>query len=280
MSTKPAALPRWASDESNNTEPSSGQKDTGWTPGQDGVSDYDNWIKFLTYQWCEYLSDGAFTGGISVADGLTTDDLTVTDDLTATDLVVTNDLHVQGDTELDGNLQVDGDITLPTGGVVLTVGSVVAVNLRHTGDRTMMVPVCTAIDYQGFELAHTLATTTTGAGTFITGYELGNNNDPLHVPLTLEAGMVVKNVSLAMNKQSPNTSTITWKFCKYNNSTSTETVIATGTYAGNAPGAVEPAMTPFTETISSVYHYYVRITTSGDVASEIMRSLTITYSRP
>lgn len=37
--------PEWASDETNNTEPSATQKQTGWTPGQDGVSDYDNWWK-------------------------------------------------------------------------------------------------------------------------------------------------------------------------------------------------------------------------------------------
>lgn len=58
MSIKPATLPRWATDLTNNTAPSSGQQDTGWTPSQDGVSDYDNWAKYWTYKWIEWLDDG------------------------------------------------------------------------------------------------------------------------------------------------------------------------------------------------------------------------------
>lgn len=58
MSTKPVTLPRWSTDQTNMTPPSSGQMDSGWTPGQDGVSDYDNWAKFWTYKWIEWLNDG------------------------------------------------------------------------------------------------------------------------------------------------------------------------------------------------------------------------------
>lgn len=61
MSTKPATLPRWATDLTNNDAPSSGQMDTGWTPGQTGVSDYDNYIKYWTYKWVEWLNDGDLT---------------------------------------------------------------------------------------------------------------------------------------------------------------------------------------------------------------------------
>lgn len=68
MATKPTvADARWATDETNNTPPSSGQRDTGWTPGQDGVSDYDNVLKLEAYKWFQYLSDGAFTGAFSFA---------------------------------------------------------------------------------------------------------------------------------------------------------------------------------------------------------------------
>lgn len=56
MPTKPATLPRWATNLTNNDTPSSGQMDTGWTPGQDGVSDYDNYIKYWSYKWFEYLN--------------------------------------------------------------------------------------------------------------------------------------------------------------------------------------------------------------------------------
>lgn len=60
--SKPATKPRWATDLTNNTAPSSGQQDTGWTPGQDGTSDYDNWAKYWTYKWIEWL-DGLVVPG-------------------------------------------------------------------------------------------------------------------------------------------------------------------------------------------------------------------------
>lgn len=55
---KPVTLPRWATDLTNNDAPSSGQMDTGWTPGQTGVSDYDNYVKYWTYKWIEWLDAG------------------------------------------------------------------------------------------------------------------------------------------------------------------------------------------------------------------------------
>lgn len=62
---KPAILPRWSTDLSNMTAPSSGQMDTGWTPGQDGVSDYDNYIKYWTYKWLEWLAQAELNDGVA-----------------------------------------------------------------------------------------------------------------------------------------------------------------------------------------------------------------------
>lgn len=67
---KPVTLPRWATDLTNNTAPSSGQQDTGWTPGQDGTSDYDNWAKYWTYKWIEWMNDG-FPGDVTFAGSTT-----------------------------------------------------------------------------------------------------------------------------------------------------------------------------------------------------------------
>ena len=57
---------RWATDESNNTAPSSGQRDTGWTPGQLAVSDYFNVLSFEAFQWFAFFdaifgTDGSIT---------------------------------------------------------------------------------------------------------------------------------------------------------------------------------------------------------------------------
>lgn len=56
---------RWATDETNNTAPSSGQRDTGWTPGQDGVSDYDNVVKKAAYDWFEWLNQSQLNDGVA-----------------------------------------------------------------------------------------------------------------------------------------------------------------------------------------------------------------------
>lgn len=61
--SKPTTLPEWSSDQSNMTAPSSTQKQTGWTPGQDGVSDFDNWVKYWTYKWLEWLAQAQLNDG-------------------------------------------------------------------------------------------------------------------------------------------------------------------------------------------------------------------------
>jgi hypothetical protein len=59
MSVKPTlANARWATDLSNNTAPSSGQRDTGWTANQAAVSSYFNALGYEAYKWFEYLDDG------------------------------------------------------------------------------------------------------------------------------------------------------------------------------------------------------------------------------
>jgi hypothetical protein len=83
MPVKPTSLPRWATDGTNNDEPSSGQKDTGWTPNQIGVSDYDNWFKNLVYLWCVFL-DTIFTTNAGKTDLTLDGKLTVAGDIQST----------------------------------------------------------------------------------------------------------------------------------------------------------------------------------------------------
>jgi hypothetical protein len=63
---KPSEVPLWATDGTNNTPPSTTQRATGWTRGQDGVSSYDNWYKALNGMWLAFLdalfgADGSLT---------------------------------------------------------------------------------------------------------------------------------------------------------------------------------------------------------------------------
>lgn len=74
---QPSDDPRWNTDLTNNTDPPSGQKDTGWTVSQVPPSSYFNWWMNLVYQWVLYLKNLAteaftwtaahvFTAGITV----------------------------------------------------------------------------------------------------------------------------------------------------------------------------------------------------------------------
>ena len=56
MPSKPAALPRWATDVTAViSEPSSGAKDVGWTSAQSPPASWMNWLQNLAYQWCAWL---------------------------------------------------------------------------------------------------------------------------------------------------------------------------------------------------------------------------------
>lgn len=52
---KPLSTPRWADVGGTITVPSSGRKDTGWTPASVPTDGEWNWFNNLTYQWCTWL---------------------------------------------------------------------------------------------------------------------------------------------------------------------------------------------------------------------------------
>jgi hypothetical protein len=91
---KPTQLPEWATDETNNTEPSSGQKETGWEFNQPAVSSYFNWWQHLVFLWIAYLNDGELDGD-HVIDG---------------NLEVSNDLEVGGTLDVAGPILANGNV--------------------------------------------------------------------------------------------------------------------------------------------------------------------------
>ena len=105
MSSKPTTLPAWNTDETNNTEPSAGQKATGWEPNQQGVSDYMNWWMFLVYQWTQYLNDGELQGDVTI-DGT----LTVERSVPGLAPIIT----AVGNVAIDGDVAITGDVRYGT----------------------------------------------------------------------------------------------------------------------------------------------------------------------
>lgn len=128
---------RFATDETNNTAPSSGARDTGWEPSQLAISSYFNALQKANYDWFAYIDAGEW------------------DD----DLHVTGDVEVDGDTTLDGNatvggtLDVTGDSTFDAdvdvaGDVTLAADkNVVLQDEGHllTGERNAFVPLVASL---------------------------------------------------------------------------------------------------------------------------------------
>lgn len=98
---KPASLPEWATltdypagaepeaETPTIVEPTSGQKASGWRPGQTTTAQQWNWWRNLVYLWTAYLDAGALEG----------------------DHTIDGDLDVTGDVSATGNLEIDGEFT-------------------------------------------------------------------------------------------------------------------------------------------------------------------------
>jgi cytoskeletal protein CcmA (bactofilin family) len=148
MSTKPPDVGRFAVgsndlDAGNLTIPLSGQRDTGWTHGQQPPSGIENYLQNIAYRWRKYLADGAFSGDHSIAGKLSvsgdvssTGKLSVSGDVSSTGkLSVSGDVAVGGDASLVGTLGVHGNVTmnraLAVAGDVTIAGGCIATSYRH-----------------------------------------------------------------------------------------------------------------------------------------------------
>jgi hypothetical protein len=140
--TPPTDLAEWATAQTNNAPPTSGQKATGWTTGQKGVSSYDNWWKYAVHLWVLFLNS-LFD---SLANMLLPASLTVTGSVTVggqllafTDFVYTADSTTDQLAKTAHGLETgDGPIRtsnsgggLPTGLVAVTDYYAIKVDADH-----------------------------------------------------------------------------------------------------------------------------------------------------
>ena len=121
MATKPSSLPRWAETAGGTpsaaiTEPSSGQKDTGWAVAQKPPAQFFNWLLHLIYKWIEYLNDGDLSGNHTIAGTLGVTGLftasagvSATGNVAATAAVTSATVTATGKIEGD-DIEANGDI--------------------------------------------------------------------------------------------------------------------------------------------------------------------------
>lgn len=162
-------------------------------------------------------------------------------------------------------------------GAISATTTVTGTDHRFTSPQTLVIPGAAAIDVAG--TSHARATG--GTAGVVIGWELGNNVDPLCYPITgLRVGDVIGGFTLYMHKDSNATSTITAALYRYRDLLDSETSLGSGTNALNAPGPTTIAVTSLSEVVGAGYQYVVKVTSTGNVSSERMESLTVAITRP
>lgn len=224
MAAKPdITLARWATDNTNNTPPTGGQRDTGWTPGQTGVSDYDNEIKRQLYFWALYLNDGDLSGNFEI-DG---------------DLLVT------------GDLDIDGSIT--------DVTSITMSGVLHRPSRFYMV---SAFDFSpdwddgivnGSVIDH-------GTNFSVNGYL--QYDDPGALTRRSYCGLPVRDgeqvFALVLRIREDTAEEVSMKFYKLNYNTGTRTQIGTTQTSGNSTDDDFLLLMP-SEDIDDQHFYWIEL---------------------
>jgi hypothetical protein len=66
MSTKPATVPQWDTNQTNIATPAAGKLTDGWEDDEQPPASWFNWFFYWVWKWVEYLRDQVFTGGLQV----------------------------------------------------------------------------------------------------------------------------------------------------------------------------------------------------------------------
>lgn len=139
MPTPPTDLPRWATDETNNTEPTEGKKDTGFEVGEKPISSTAfNWLLNVIYQWLSFYQtrtrfvqvqlDGATSwtsDGVVVTSAGVGETIYLPLHCTEGDSISAIDVLVRGDGSVDANVTI---VTFDTALAETDIGTVLDSN--------------------------------------------------------------------------------------------------------------------------------------------------------
>lgn len=159
--------------------------------------------------------------------------------------------------------------------------NVTAPDHRYTTAQIVQVPAALAEDPVGAHAKY--RSSTGGASGGHVGWELGNNVDPIIYAIPgLKQGDQIVGFKLRLHKDSPSTSTITAKLFKHTSVGDLETLITTVTNNTNAPGDTDMTSGALAQPVGSNFGetYFLRVTSTGDVASERLGVLELSVQRP
>lgn len=249
MATKPTELPEWATDETNNTEPSAGQKATGWNQAQKPPSSYFNWWQFTVWLWIEWLNAAEVDFGTAT---VRADDMIVDDDLTVTGQVL-------DDLELDANKHV---IVSGTG--------------RHKhGDMVLVIPAGAGEN----DSASTQAFAGDPGGANAVQWAQGNNGGAVNFAICLPAGKRIKEVR-AMIRDTAGGNTMEMRLWESTNANGNTQRGATQTSAGGGTNQTL-ALTGLTLTIATGLYFSVVVKNlSATTTTNAIYGVEVTYDHP
>lgn len=276
MSAKPTiANARWADvagvPAANVSPPSAGQRNTGYTNGQIPPSSTANSLFREFYLWCQYISDGAWTGPITVTGLLTVTTLSVTG--TA---AVADDLGVGGDATVAGGLTA-GSVQVTTDLVVqddaLIVGEFNCADVRATGDvfrgaaHEFPIP---ASDFSG-QWTYNQFTSGSFLGPHVAS---GSVSDLSRAPVRLAAGDFVNSVEFVLH---PVTTSIVYRLVSVDRVTAAGAIVATGTSTGAGRQTFTLACN---HTLAADKWYFLEIFANGTPADGAAMGAFIIATRP
>lgn len=259
---KPAQYPTWATAGTNNTEPSSGQKASGWTANQVAVSSYFNWVLYTIYLWIVYLDSGNWIGPITI-----TGDLTVTGNFVvqgnSTLGNATSDLTtVSGDIEITRDIDVNGQLywetAVPT---VLPGAHWTTYTVDGNAEKHMRIQ---------------------GASNGVIGRQFSADSERLTMAIPLAEGELLVSYLVWAKKTTNGSTTLSSRLYTHNMSTDVETASSAGTStAAVSPGLISTLNeTGLTVSGGQVGQVYLVCYQTGAAGGDRVYGVTYSKKRP
>lgn len=246
MATKPSTVPLWNTGGANNTAPSAGKIVLGWTNGERVASSYLNHRMKLYGEWCQYLSDGAFTGAHTFG----------------------STVGITGAVTCSSTLGVSDTLTMSANKNIVISGTG---SLKH-GDRELQIAA------PGFMVSAPAASWGSGSVAELSGGEYYFTNGAASVlegSVPLAVGKRIKSILFAFNKGGSATN-ITFRLKKRTGSTTT--TLATLTNGSSGSSVITDTMSAINYTIETGYRVWIEVTAGN--SANVFDGCNITYDEP